>query len=257
MGIIVSSIKPEDWVLTFQPLAQPRLRLFCFANAGGSPAQFRSWQNLLPEGVEICAVQLPGQGSRFRERPFTRTGSLIEKLTEVISPALDVPFAFWGYSMGALVAFELTLALERSSHARLRQLFVAARRAPHTGHDEPPIHRLPDESFIQQIQSRYNGIPAAVLQEPELLELFMPVLRANFEMIETYHYQSGDVLDAPIVAFGGLSDPAVNKSALAAWGKLTKSTFQSCMFPGDHFFVQQHQPAILGIVSKHLLPFLS
>lgn len=247
-------MKTESWFIPFQPVEHPRLRLFCFANAGGSPAQFRSWQSLLPEGTEVCPVQLPGQGSRFREQPFRQIRSLTERLFEAAEPHLDVPFAFWGYSMGALIAFELAHTLKRMNCAGPRHLFLAARRAPHTPPTDTPIHKLPEPAFIEAIQRRYNGIPAAVLQEPDLMALFLPVLRANFEMIETHTYEAADPLECPITAFGGLSDPTVNSAAIAAWGELTSGPFEYFMFPGDHFFVQGNQPAILQILSKHLKP---
>ncbi|NWG15750.1 MAG: thioesterase [Chloroflexi bacterium] len=254
---VATNIRSEEWVIRFQPVPQPRLRLFCFANAGGSAAQFRSWHQFLPEGVEICPVQLPGQGSRFRENPYTELLPLAEKLAAALAPYLDVPFALWGYSMGALVSFELARALQRGGYSGLRQMFIAARRAPHVPPSDTPLHKLPEAEFIQQMQRRYNGIPAAILQEAEMLALFLPVLRANFEMIETYSYQAGDRLDCPITAFGGLQDPTVNTPEIAAWGELTSSTFRYFMFPGDHFFLQGHQSAVLKVVSKDLTPFLA
>ncbi len=247
----------SEWIIPFQPLSKPQLRLFCFANAGGSPAQFRTWQGQLPEDVEVCPIQLPGQGSRFREQPHTRVSSLIENLMEAITPSLDVPYAFWGYSMGSIIAFELARSLKASGYAAPTQLYIAARRAPHVTPRDTPIHALPETAFIEAIQTRYNGIPAAVLQEPDLLALFLPVLRANFELIETHDYQSEDLLDCPVLAFGGLSDPTVNSAEINAWGELTHNTFQYFMFPGDHFFVQNHQPAILQILSKNIVQSLT
>lgn len=249
--------KTHAWVIPFQPVPQPRLRLFCFANAGGSPAQFRLWQRSLPAGVEVCPIQLPGQGSRFREQPYARIAALNEKLAEVLSAYLETPFAFWGYSMGALVAFELALTLKRQGCPEPRGLFVAARRAPHLPPADAPIHALPEAAFIEAIQSRYNGIPTAVLGEPELLALFIPVLRANFEMLETHAHQAGEQLACPLWAFGGLNDPTASAAEIAAWDALTSGTFQHFLFPGDHFFVQNHQPAILQIVSKNLTALLS
>lgn len=252
----MSNIKTESWIIPFQPLTSPSLRLFCFANAGGSPAQFRSWQNLLPKGIEVCPVQLPGQGSRFREQPPVELTSLAKSLVEVFTPYFDVPVAFWGYSMGAVVAYELTQTLKQLGCPGPRHLFVAARRPPHIPPTESPIHMLPEQDFISEIQRRYNGIPAAVLQEPELMALFVPVLRANFEMIETHSDEGTEQLDCPITAFGGSSDPTVNTSAIMAWGELSRGVFQHFIFPGDHFFVQHHQPAILQILSRNLAPLL-
>ena len=252
LNVIMPTVETKAWFIPFQAIEHPRLRLFCFANAGGSPMQFRSWQNLLPQGIEVCPVQLPGQGSRFREQPATRLSALMATLLEVSGDYFDVPYAFWGYSMGALVAFELARTVQRMNAPAPRQLFLAARRAPHTPAIDSPIHRLPEARFIKEIQRRYNGIPAAVLQEPDLMALFLPVLRANFEMIETHTSEATDLVDCPITAFGGLSDPTVDSMAIAAWGELTTRSFEYFMFPGDHFFIQNHQPAIMQILSKNL-----
>jgi medium-chain acyl-[acyl-carrier-protein] hydrolase len=254
---MTTNIKTEEWVVRFQHIPQPRLRLFCFANAGGGPAQFRSWRQLLPEGVEICPVQLPGQGSRFREKPYTQLLPLAERLAEVLTPYLDAPFAFWGYSMGALVSFELSRVLRLGGYPGPRQMFIAARRAPHVPPSDSPIHDLPEPAFIREMQRRYNGIPAAILEEAEMLALFLPMLRANFEMIETYTYLDDNPLDCPISAFGGLQDPTVNTTEIAAWGELTSGVFRYFMFPGDHFFLQNHQPAVLQVVSRDLTSFLA
>lgn len=249
-------LKSSDWVVRFQPILQPRLRLFCFANAGGSVAQFRNWQQSLPAGIEICPVQLPGQGSRLRETAHTRMTSLVNVLSDVLQPQMDIPFVFWGYSMGALIAFELARELRRRGHELPRQLFIAARRAPHLPATDFPLHQLPEAAFIREVQRRYNGIPAVILQEADMLALFLPVLRANFEMIETYVYEADNPLPCPVTAFGGLQDPTVNAGQIGAWREQTSSTFKYRLFPGDHFFLQQHQPAVLQIVSQDIATFL-
>jgi medium-chain acyl-[acyl-carrier-protein] hydrolase len=244
----------DDWIVRFHEIPQPHLRLFCFPNAGGAVAQFRTWHQSLPAGVEVCPVQLPGQGSRFREEPFTRLQPLAETLAEVLSPCLDVPYAFWGYSMGALISFVLAHELKRRGAHGPASLFIAARSAPHVPPVVSPIHTLPEPQFITEVQRRYNGIPEAILQERELLSLLLPVLRANFEMIETYTFPGDRLLDIPMMAFGGLQDPTVNTRQIAAWGELTSQTFRYFMFPGDHFFLQNHLPAILQIVTRELAP---
>lgn len=253
---ILTLQKPSDWIVRLQPLPQPRLRLFCFANAGGSVAQFRNWHQSLPAGLEVCPVQLPGQGSRLREQPHTRVESLVSVLADVLQPQMDVPFAFWGYSMGALICFELARELRRRGQSLPRQLFIAARRAPQLSATEFPLHDLPEAAFIREVQRRYNGIPAILLQEADMLALFLPVLRANFEMIETYVYESGDPLPCPITAFGGLQDPTVNAGQLDSWREQTSSTFKYRMYPGDHFFLQQHQAVVLQMVSQDMTAFL-
>lgn len=248
--------KAADWIVRLRPVAEPQVRLIGFMNAGGSVALFRNWHEHLPATIEVCPVQIPGQGSRFREQPYTRLQPLVQTLAEVITPYLDKPFVFWGYSMGALITFELARELRRRGQPVPEHLFITARRAPHLPAPDSPLHTLHEAAFIQEMQRRYNGIPAAVLQEKEMLALFLPVLRSNFEMIETYEYTPEAPLPCPISAFGGLQDPTVNADEIAAWQQHTSSAFQYAMFPGDHFFMQNHLATVLHSVAEDLLPLL-
>lgn len=240
-----------NWFIPFNPQPKPALRLFCFANAGGSTGQFRSWGAMLPASVEVCAVQLPGQGMRMRETPYTRTAPLAKDLADNIEPLLTVPFALFGYSVGGLIAYELARELRRRDHLAAH-LFIAARRAPHLPVTSSPIHHLPDTAFIEALQHRYNGIPATILQEPDMLALFLPVLRKNFELLETYAYVPDRPLDCPISAFGGHQDLTVNADQIAAWEEHTTSRFSSQMFSGGHFFLQDHLDAVLQTMNSDL-----
>jgi medium-chain acyl-[acyl-carrier-protein] hydrolase len=242
----------QHFLTTFQPDAGAHTRVFTFANAGGSAALFRTWA--LP-GVEVCAVDLPGQGKRVREKVETTLPPLTEPLARDLLPLLrEKPFAFFGYSMGALVAFDLIHRLRRDHALEPLHFFVAARRAPHKPDPRPPLHTLPDAAFIREMQRRYNGIPEVVLNEPELLALFLPILRANLTLIETTVYDPRDDerLDCSITAFGGLQDPTTSADDLAAWGDLTRGRFTRHMLPGDHFFVPKQQSALLTAIGKAL-----
>lgn len=247
----------NEWFLSLAAAGPVRLRLFCFLNAGGSPTMLRPWPLALPIGVEVCAVQFPGQGSRFRELPYNRLQPLVSALADALLPHLGQPFAFCGYSMGALAAFELARELRRRGGPMPGHLFVVARRAPHKPPSDSPLHPLSDTEFIRVMQHRYNGIPKAILNEPDMLKLFLPILRAQFEMIETYSYQPEALLECHITAFGGLQDPTVSASEIAGWGEQTSGGFKHFMFPGDHFFLQLHQNAVLDILSRDLMQMLA
>lgn len=241
----------NTWVSRPNPNPHAKLRLFCFPYGGGGAASFRRWPGSLPPFVEVCPIELPGRGGRLLEPPFTRLKPLLQELSCVLLPYLDQPFAFFGHSMGGLVSFELTRLLRREYGLMPLHLFVSGRRAPQLPDPDPPIHALPESEFLQELR-RYNGTPESVLENAELMELFLPVLRADFSVIETYIYQPESPLNCSITAFGGWQDGTVGFDALAAWREQTSSTFCQKMFPGDHFFLHSAHSTLLESISEQL-----
>lgn len=241
----------NSWLTCLRPKPQAKLRLFCFHYAGGGALSFRSWSNSLPPTVEVCAIELPGRGSRLMERPFTRLEPLIQELTPVLLPYLNKPFAFFGHSMGALVSFELARILRKEYGLSPVHLFVSGRRAPQVPDPDPPIHTLPEREFLDELR-RYNGTPESVLENAELMQLFLPTLRADFAVLETYVYTPEPLLDCPITAFGGLEDWKASCDDLEAWREQTNAEFSLQMFPGDHFFIHSAQPLLLQLLSRRL-----
>ncbi|MBD1879521.1 thioesterase II family protein [Coleofasciculus sp. FACHB-T130] len=227
------------------------LRLFCFPYAGGGALNFRTWSQGLPVGVEVCAVELPGRGKRILEAPFTQALPLVQAIAHALLPYLDKPFAFFGHSMGALVSFEVARLLRRKYGISPVHLFVSGRSAPQLPAKEPPIHALPEPAFIEELR-RLNGTPEAVLENVELMELLLPILRADFAVLETYVYAAEPPLQCPITAFGGLQDVKVSVERLEAWQQQTSAKFSLQMLPGDHFFVQSAQPLLLQFLSREL-----
>ena len=179
--------KDNSWIVCPQPHPQARYRLFCFPYAGGGASIFNDWQAELPPEVELYALQLPGRENRLSESPQTRLKQLIETLIPIIKPDLDLPFAFFGHSLGAWIAFELIRELRRQKYPLPAHFFVSASKAPQLMDLKPPIHRLPDDKFLAKIKS-FQGTPGAVLQDSKLMELFLPALRADFAVLETYFY---------------------------------------------------------------------
>ncbi len=242
---------PTPWLNFPQPHSQATFRLFCLPYAGGSAVMFRSWPNHFPESVEICSVQLPGRGARLKEVPFRRIQELVPLLAEAVKPYLDKPFAIFGYSLGAVIGFELTRHLRQTASASPGHLFVAGRRAPQVSVDRSPRYALPDEEFISELR-KLNGTPEEVLEHPELVQLMLPSLRADFELDETYVYRSETPLDVPLSAYGGLADPDVTREHLQAWREQTTSAFELMMFPGDHFFLHTGQSLLFQAINRRL-----
>ncbi len=240
-----------SWIPGRKPGPQTRLRLFCFPYAGGSASIFRVWPSALPADIEACPIQLPGRGNRLRERPFTDLSSLIEVLAQTLSSLLDKPFAIFGHSLGALVGFELARQFRRQYGVSPARLFVSAGCAPQTPRRGSPIHTLPAKEFLAEVR-RLNGIPKEVLEHEELMEIVIPLLRADFALYETYVYSAEPPLNCPISAFGGLQDSKVTRSDLEAWRDQTTRAFSLRMLPGDHFFLNTTQPLLLQMLSEEL-----
>jgi medium-chain acyl-[acyl-carrier-protein] hydrolase len=213
---------------------------------------FRTWADELPRDIEVCAVQLPGRETRLREPPFARLEPMVQQLADVLAPHLTRPFAFFGYSMGALVSFELTRQLRRRRATGPVHLFVAARAAPQLPWEESALHQLSDADLVTRICDRYDGIPQAVRQEAELMKLLLPLLRADLAVLETYAYTPDEPLDCPVSAYGGLADRVVTRDRLEAWRAQTSAMFSLRILPGSHFFLNTARAQLLQAVSQSL-----
>jgi len=240
------------WVLRLRRQAPPRVRLFCFPYAGGSAAVYRGWLDALPAHVEVCAVRLPGREARLSEAPFTRGEDLVPAVAAALLPLLDMPYALFGHSMGAVAAFELARQWRRQGVCLPVRLFVSGARAPERPNPDPPLGHLSDREFVAEVRRRYDAIPTGVLENPELLQLLLPSLRADFAIFENYVYRAEAPLDCPISAFGGQDDARVCADDVAAWGTHTTRPVAIRMFPGDHFFIHGSEQAVQRTVSEDL-----
>jgi medium-chain acyl-[acyl-carrier-protein] hydrolase len=227
------------------------LRLFCFPYAGGGASIFRTWSAGLPATIEVCPVQLPGRETRLKEAPYPHLPPLVQAMTQALMPSLDKPFAFFGHSMGALVSFALARQLCRQANLRPVHLFVSACSAPQFPLLCHALHTLPDPELIEELR-RLNGTPQAALACPELMQLMLPILRADFAMCATYAYASEPPLDCPITVFGGMQDVAVRRERLQAWRFQTGAACAFHTLPGDHFFLHTAQLSLLSILAQEL-----
>lgn len=242
-----------SWVVRMKPRSRARRRLLCVPYAGVGPSAYRQWGEALPADIEVGVVHLPGREGRLREAPFTRIEPLIDAATEALRPYLDLPFAMFGHSMGALVAFELARRFRDDRGITPTHLFVSGRRAPQLPARHPAITHLPDDEFVKEIRRRYNGIPDEVLRHPDLLALLLPGLRADLSVIEAYAHRPGSPLGCPIAAFGGLADPEATEAELVGWRQQTTGALSVRMFPGGHFFVQSAHEELMRILTDELM----
>lgn len=212
-----------------------RMRLFCLPHAGSGAAAFYRWKSLLP-GVDVCPVLLPGREARLRELSVEDLRTLIAELLDSTSAYLDVPFAIFGHSMGSLIAYEWAVHLAQARLPEPACLFLSGREAAHLPLPYEPAHAMSDEAFVAELRRRYGGTPEDLLADAELREVFMPILRSDVKLVETYRHGPETMLHCPVLAFAGASDTSVSQSGLNAWGDLTTGEFATQRFAGDHFY---------------------
>ncbi|MBL7684887.1 MAG: thioesterase [Deltaproteobacteria bacterium] len=247
----------NPWILKKTiPVSNPQYRLFCFPYAGGQAAIYRSWIQSFPETIEVCAIELPGRGRRFGEPLFEKMSDLIPQIAKVLEEFQDLPFFFFGHSMGSLLAFEMCRFLRAHQKKLPKTLMVSGCGAPQLQSlRNRVLHDLPDEHFFSELE-RLQGTPAQVLAHPELMKLFLPIIRADLKMVETYSYQTEAPLEIPIIALGGDRDLEVSLSALSAWREQSSHPFEEKIFNGDHFFVKSCEEEVMAFVREKLNQFI-
>lgn len=203
---------------------------------------YHSWRKAFPPDIDICPVEYPGRGTRMRDPLCTSLPGLLDDLLPFVLQRQRIPFAFFGHSLGALVAYELARWLRRNGHNQPVGLLVSGFAAPHLPRRSPPIHHLPEPFFINRLRE-YNGTPEEVLQNQEIMEVMFPILRADFTIAETYRHFPGQPLTCPITVLGGLQDKDATLQELYAWKKHTEGSCHTHVFPGGHFYLHaQQQP---------------
>lgn len=241
----------SPWLVRYGAIPRPRLRLFCFPYAGGAAHVFRQWPQKLGSDVEICAVEPPGRGTQMREKPFLNLLDLVAAAAPVFAPYMDCPFAFFGHSMGAMIGFELARYLRKTGKKEPARLFLSGCRAPQLAHTRAITYDLPEPELVDELR-RLKGTPAKVLEHPELLQLMLPLLRADFAITQTYRYVEEAPLSCPLTIFGGLEDDEVTPENLSLWREHTTGSFSLHMLPGDHFFLHTSQDLLFEVIGQEL-----
>jgi surfactin synthase thioesterase subunit len=240
----------DSWFKSNRLYRKSDFKLFCFPYAGGTALVYRQWSDYVSPAIHVVSIELPGRGTRLKEPSFTNLPSLIDVLSDALIPLLDTPFGFFGHSMGALIAFELARRLRHQHTCEPQFLFVSGRRAPQFPDDAHVTYDMPRDDFIAELHRR-KGTPREILEHEELMQLMMPTIRADFQLIQTYEYLPSAPLRCPITAFGGLQDE-VTRDLLLPWEEQTSSSFALHMLPGDHFFVRSSQTQLLELLSRDL-----
>lgn len=240
-----------DWILGGQGGPDEECELFCLPHAGGSSLAYRDWAEWAPSWLGIHPVELPGRGRRFREPPHRRMHTVAGAVASAISVRGGRPYALFGHSMGALVAFEVVRVLRARGHVLPHHLFVSAMAAPgRTPRSREFLHTATDEALVERLRS-YNGTPPEVLASAELLDLVLPTIRADFELLETYRLRAEPPLGVPVTVFGGREDALVGPAELLAWRDHAPLVGVR-VFDGDHFYLSAHGATVVDAISTAL-----
>lgn len=231
--------------------AEPTVRrLYCFPFAGGAAATFRSWPRTMPAGTEIAFLRFPGRDPGSPDPPLTSIAAMVDFSLDVVRADAELSFAFFGHSMGAAVAYEVTSALERAGDPGPDHLFVSARQPPGVAPAGKPVHQLPDGDFLDAIEARYGEISPEVRNEPELLRMYVGILRADVTAFETYRPLSDHRVRCPITALGGRSDQHPRPDELEGWADVSLGPVQTHLFDGGHFYINEQGPAVTAIIGR-------
>lgn len=229
----------------------PATSLYFWPFAGGAAHFYQGWGLPKLQGVSSYAVELPGRGLRLREAPIPEMSKMVEDVLSSVVPVLEPPFAFFGHSMGALVAFEVTRSLREMGLPLPCHLFVSACRAPHLAARNWPWHNLPEDELVANVE-QLAGIPLGALQNRDVRAMMVPVFRSDFRMVEQYQHRPGDPLDIPISTFGGTDDPLIAGEDLTAWSEHTTDFRGGCVYDGGHFYLNDHAADVIALIRQEL-----
>ncbi|MDQ3280872.1 MAG: alpha/beta fold hydrolase [Acidobacteriota bacterium] len=234
------------------PIERPdaSARLLCIPYAGGGASAYRGWARFVPPEVELCAVQPPGRENRFTEPPLRTIREIADGIADALAcEADDRPLIVFGHSMGALVAFELARVLRARGAAMPLLLILSGHVAPHLAPHRPPIYDLPEREFLARIRIM-EGTPAAVFEQRELLDFYLPVLRADFTACDTYVCAPEPPLAMPFLVLAGDADATMPVEDVAAWSGHTTAEYALRVIPGGHFFPQTARDAVLREIAS-------
>ena len=247
--MVRSATDADRWLRRFRPAPEAGHRLVCFPHAGGSAGYFVPFAQALTPGVDVLAIQYPGRQDRFREPGVASVRELAERIHAVLRPYRDHPLSFFGHSMGAAVAFETARLLERDG-VLLANLVVSGHRAPRRHRADE--YRWRDDAAILAELRRLGGTDREVFADPELVQMVLPALRSDYHAVRTYRYEPGPDVSCPILALVGDADPRATPDELRPWAEHTTGSFELRVFPGGHFYLDEHRDAVLRLVAGRL-----
>ncbi|QNS09264.1 thioesterase II family protein [Streptomyces xanthii] len=227
------------------------VRLFCLPYCGASAGVYLPWRDRLAPHLTVTPLELPGRGSRLGKDPCSGMETLLHDLVPTVARLCDRPFALFGHGLGALLAYEIAARLEWDHELVAERLYVSGQAAPHLPVRQDPLTGLPDDAFLAAA-ARHPGVHPAVLGDPALARLQLPVLRADFALAESYEEGLDNSVHAPLTATAGLDDPTVLGDELSAWRAYTHRSFRVRRFAGGHFHWRTREQPLLDMFVEDL-----
>lgn len=241
----------SPWIRTFAGCATPRLQLFCLPHAGGNAGLYRGWREYLPPEIELHVICYPGRLERWQHPVPASMPELVKEIAQAIAPRLTQNWGIFGHSMGAVVAHETILTLQRTGMPAPTLLAVSAREAPQF-HQPGTLHQQKDEYLCSELL-RLNGTDPALLALPDMRELILPTMRADYALIEQWRLSSSQPLSCPIAAFVGVDDPELDRRQAEGWSAWSTTAFTLDAFPGGHFYFSDDPQPLIARLQDRLL----
>lgn len=239
----------SNWYMIYQKNPHAKIRLFCFHHSGGGASSYFSWVSHLSSKIEMVAIQLPGRENRFNEPLNSNIYEIVDCLGEDFFCYKDKPFFVFGHSLGALLGFEFIKSIINKYLIYPEIFIVSAAKPPHLPSNAKTFADLDDISLKEKIKI-YNGIDANILNNKDLLEIFLPIIKNDFNIYKNYNFLFSKQLPCDILAFLGDQDHTISREESIQWAKYTTGKFQLLSFPGNHFFIKENQSLILNIINK-------
>jgi surfactin synthase thioesterase subunit len=243
----LTAVVNRKWVVKPRPVADPTLRVICFPHVGAGASVFNDWADQLPSGAELCAIRFPGRENRLDEPLLVDLPRLLSRLGTVLAPLFDRPFVLFGHCSGSIIAFALARWLRAKGRPQPALLVVSSIEAPAVQTGEPPLHRLPREELFARV-ARFGGMPPEVLGDPEMMEMFEAILRADTQLVESAQYVDEPGLDVSLAVVGGRYDRIVRFESMAAWRWETTKHFSLHLLPIGHFVLDEAAELVGSLV---------
>lgn len=245
----------KDWFQTLTQNKSTVLSIICFPYAGGGAAIYSDWAKLLPDQIELIAVQPPGRANRLFEPSYSNMNNLVGDLLGHIQTKIDRPYIFFGHSLGSKIAFELLVKFQEKGIRLPEHFVISGCSPPHLPANKNPIFTYSDNEFIAEL-SKLNGTPDEILQNKELISLYLPLLRNEFKLAYEYYYKGACTINCPVSVFGGEDDKDIPEADLKSWGDFFSDLRNIHIFPGGHFFINTHRTLVLEKVNNIIAEIL-